>query len=57
MILLAHPIGNANVRAVLRALDDADLLAKFVTALGWSKASPLVRGLPPTLRSQIARRS
>jgi glycosyltransferase involved in cell wall biosynthesis len=57
MILLAHPIGNANVRAVLRALDDAGLLAKFVTALGWSDASPLVQGLPPNLRSQMARRS
>ncbi len=57
MILLAHPIGNANVRAVLRALDDAGLLAKFVTALGWSDVSPLVQGLPPTLRSQMARRS
>ena len=27
----------------LAALDDAGLLAKFVTALGWSNASPLVR--------------
>jgi glycosyltransferase involved in cell wall biosynthesis len=56
MILLAHPFGNANVRAVLGALDHAGLLAKFVTALGWSNASPLVRGLPPSLRSQMARR-
>jgi len=57
MILLAHPIGNANVRAVLHALDDAGLLAKFVTALGWSDASPLVQGVPPNLRSQMTRRS
>ncbi len=57
MILLAHPIGNANVRAVLRALDDAGLLAKFVTALGWSEASPLVQGLPPNLRGRMSRRS
>jgi glycosyltransferase involved in cell wall biosynthesis len=57
MILLTHPIGNANVRAVLHALDDAGLLAKFVTALGWSDVSPFVQGLPPTLRSQMARRS
>jgi glycosyltransferase involved in cell wall biosynthesis len=56
MILLAHPIGNANVRAVLSALDQAGLLAKFVTALGWSNASPFVRALPPHLRSQMARR-
>jgi glycosyltransferase involved in cell wall biosynthesis len=56
MILLAHPFGNANVRAVLNALDQAGLLAKFVTALGWSNASPLVREFPPNLRSQMARR-
>jgi glycosyltransferase involved in cell wall biosynthesis len=56
MILLAHPFGNANVRAVLSALDQAGLLAKFVTALGWSNASPLVDLLPPNIRSQAARR-
>ncbi|HWM24999.1 MAG TPA: glycosyltransferase [Chthoniobacterales bacterium] len=56
MVLLAHPFGNANVRAVLSALDQAGLLAKFVTALGWSNASPLVHELPPNLRSQMARR-
>jgi len=56
MVLLAHPFGNANVRAVLSALDQAGLLAKFVTALGWSNASPLVHELPPGLRSQMARR-
>ncbi len=56
MVLLAHPFGNANVRAVLSALDEAGLLAKFVTALGWSNASPLVHELPANLRSQMARR-
>ena len=56
MILLAHPFGNANVRAVLSALDQAGLLAKFVTALGWSNASPLLHDLPANLRSQMARR-
>ena len=56
MVLLAHPFGNANVRAVLSALDQAELLAKFVTALGWSNASPLVHELPPGLRSQMSRR-
>ena len=56
MILLAHPTGNENVRAVLAALDQADLLAKFVTALGWSNASWLVDRLPANLHSQLARR-
>src|SRR5450432_1945819 len=57
MILLAHPVGNANVRAVLGALDHAGLLARFVTALGWSNASPFVRELPSNLRSQMTRRA
>ncbi|PYJ07167.1 MAG: group 1 glycosyl transferase [Verrucomicrobia bacterium] len=55
MILLAHPFGNEFVRALLDALDRAGLLAKFVTALGWSNASPLLLG-PARLRSQMARR-
>jgi len=39
MIVLTHPTGNANVRAVLDALEQAGLLARFVTTLGWSKVS------------------
>jgi glycosyltransferase involved in cell wall biosynthesis len=56
MILLAHPFGNANVRAVLNALDRAGLLAKFVTTLGWSNTSPFLQALPENLRAQMARR-
>lgn len=57
MILLAHPFGNANVRAVLNTLDGVGLLAKFVTTLGWSKTSPFVQALPENLRAQLARRA
>jgi glycosyltransferase involved in cell wall biosynthesis len=57
MILLAHPFGNANVRAVLDALDRADLLAKFVTTLGCSNSSPFLQALPDNLRAQMARRA
>lgn len=39
MIVLCHPTGNANVRAVLHALERAGLLARFVTTIGWSKKS------------------
>jgi glycosyltransferase involved in cell wall biosynthesis len=39
MILLTHPFGNANVRAVLQTLFAAGLLERFVTTLGWSKDS------------------
>ena len=39
MIVLTHPTGNANVRAILRALDQEGLLARFVTTLAFSKSS------------------
>src|SRR3954466_7698139 len=39
MVLLVHPFGNANVRAVLQALEETGMLARFVTTLGWSKFS------------------
>jgi glycosyltransferase involved in cell wall biosynthesis len=39
VIVLTHPTGNANVRAILRALDEEGLLARFVTTLAWSKSS------------------
>ncbi len=41
MILLAHPFGNANVRAVLEAAQRQNLLAKYVTTLGWPNDSML----------------
>ena len=53
MILLAHPFGNANVRAVLEALHEADLLAKYFTTLGWSKRDCAPR-LLATPRLQVA---
>lgn len=57
MILVAHPFGNANVRAVLSALNNAERLSRFVTTVGWSTESPVFRGLPDELRSRAARRS
>ena len=57
MLLLPHPVGNANVRAVLNALDHANLLGKFVTTLGWSRSSPFVHALPGNIRAQMTRRA
>lgn len=50
MILLAHPFGNANVRAVLRALAEAQLLEKFITTLAWPNESTLASLLPANWR-------
>lgn len=47
MIALSHPTGNQNVRQVLQALDDADLLHEFLTSVAlfdgnlWDWASKL----------------
>jgi hypothetical protein len=57
MVLLAHPFGNANVRAVLEALHARGMLAKYVTALGWSEQARLLALAPAKLRRSLARRS
>jgi len=56
MILLVHPFGNANVRAVLAALDRTERLAKFLTTLGWSNSSPFLQALPENWRAEMMRR-
>ena len=56
MILVAHPFGNANVRAVLQALHEAELLEQYVTALGWSNAASWLKLAPAATRTQLARR-
>lgn len=56
MILLTHPFGNANVRAVLSALDRVERLARFVTTLGWSNSSPLLQLLPENTLVHLRRR-
>ena len=57
MILLAHPSGNEFVRALLSTFDGAGVLAKFITTVGWSSSSPLLRSLPRKLRARMERRA
>jgi glycosyltransferase involved in cell wall biosynthesis len=56
MVLLVHPVGNANVRAVLAALEGAGLLAEFVTTVGWSRQAKFRRLLPAAVQNKLARR-
>ncbi len=56
MIVVAHPFGNANVRALLAALLEEGLLAKYVTTLGWSRQSRWLERAPARWRRQLARR-
>jgi glycosyltransferase involved in cell wall biosynthesis len=39
VIVLIHPTGNANVRALLDTFHAEQMLARFVTTLAWSKSS------------------
>jgi glycosyltransferase involved in cell wall biosynthesis len=57
MIAMSHPTGNANVRAVLAALDNAGLLEVFFTTVGVRDSAMLPRFLPGKLGRQLARRS
>ena len=53
MIVLTHPFGNANVRAVLAALQRENLLSRFVTTIGWSVDSQ--KNLAPRIRAALRR--
>lgn len=57
MIAMSHPTGNANVRAVLAALDNARLLEVFHTTVGVAADHPVSRLVPQKLRRTISRRS
>lgn len=56
-LLLAHPTGNANVRAAARAFHDVGLLREFHSCLCWNNQAPLSRFLPAAVRLELERRS
>src|SRR5438105_3245461 len=57
MLILSHPIGNANVRQAVRALNDVGLLSEFWTSLSWRPEHPLARILPSSVSRQLSRRA
>jgi starch synthase len=56
-VILSHPTGNANVRAALRGLHGAGLLARFVTTLTVAADGALVRCVPGVLRRELGKRA
>lgn len=56
-IVLSHPTGNANVRAVLAALVEANSLAEFNTTLATNPDAGWLKLLPGSLRSELLRRT
>ena len=57
MLLLSHPLGNANVRHAALALAEAGLLEEFWTCVEWNPDSWKARLAPPRLRRELERRT
>jgi len=56
-ILVAHPTGNRNVRAVISSFADAGLLSKFRTTLAVDPSNSLIKLMPDNIREEFMRRS
>ena len=55
-LLISHPTGNANVRAVLTAFEQTDMLAEFNTTIAVNPRAAGLKILPPSLKQEILRR-
>ena len=55
-VLLSHPAGNQNVRAMLDALSSAGLLARFATTVAAFEDSAALRLMPARMRREWLRR-
>jgi len=56
-VLLSHPAGNQNVRAMLEGLESAGMLSRFATTLAAPAADSMAAGLlPGGLRRELSRR-
>lgn len=56
-IVLSHPTGNRNVRAVAEGLATAGMLAEFDTTLATDGSAAWLRLLPAGLRAELLRRT
>ena len=57
MIAVVHPSGNANVREVLSSLENEEILAAYLTTIGFSSTSPWMKCCPDYLHRELSRRS
>lgn len=56
-VLLSHPAGNQNLRAMLTGLDAAGMLSRFATTLAAPPQSSLaMRWMPASVRRELSRR-
>ena len=57
MVIVSHPTGNANVSAVVSALNEDELLAAFFTCIAWRPESTLAKLTPSSVRRIFERRA
>ncbi|CAN5406689.1 hypothetical protein BH11ARM2_BH11ARM2_28120 [soil metagenome] len=56
-VIVSHPTGNANVRAILEGLEARGLLKAYLTDFAWNERAFWLSLLPPRLREQAMKRS
>ena len=56
-ILLSHPTGNQNLRAVISSFKEAGILSAYSTTLAFDPDSSLLKILPAQLRREATRRT
>jgi glycosyltransferase involved in cell wall biosynthesis len=57
MVIVSHPTGNSNVRAVISALDQHNLLTEFCTTVAVQRTDWPLSFLPARIRRQALRRA
>jgi glycosyltransferase involved in cell wall biosynthesis len=56
-IVVMHPTGNRNVRALISSFEEAGMLAKFNTTLAFDSKASWLNFLPAKIRNEFIRRS
>lgn len=56
-VILSHPTGNGNVRAMLAALSEAKLLLEFNTTISVNDQASWIKFLPHGIRQELLRRT
>jgi len=56
-VVILHPTGNKNVRAVVAGLNQAGMLVEFNTTIAVNANSPILKFLPEKLKQELLRRT
>jgi glycosyltransferase involved in cell wall biosynthesis len=56
-VIVSHPTGNRNVRAIIEALARVNMLAEYNTTLATNPDSAIIKMLPVALKNELLRRT